>query len=156
MNPQNYFVYITTNADRHTVLYIGVTNNLELRLSQRSLRAGSFFAKQYNATKLIYYEAYPDPQSAIAREKQLKKWSRVKKEMLIARANSEWRDLLSEMYATKSRHPERQSRDPEVVTLKIAPRDPSTIARDDENSERLLQPALPIAFHPFTFRHFPR
>lgn len=65
---QNYFVYITTNPDRHTVLYIGVTGNLELRLNQHSLSIGSAFAKQYNATKLIYYEAYPNPQSAIARE----------------------------------------------------------------------------------------
>ncbi len=58
MKSQSYFVYITTNPDRHTVLYIGITNDLERRLSQHSLHAGSAFAKQYNATKLIYYEAF--------------------------------------------------------------------------------------------------
>ncbi len=59
MQSQNYFVYITTNPDRHTVLYIGVTRDLEHRLCQHSLNEGSSFVKQYNATKLIYYEAFP-------------------------------------------------------------------------------------------------
>jgi putative endonuclease len=101
MKPQNYFVYITTNPDRHTVLDIGVTNNVENRLSQHSLNRGSAFVKQYNATKLIYFEAYSDATTAIAREKQLKNWSRAKKDTLIARSNPEWRDLLVEMYSTK-------------------------------------------------------
>jgi putative endonuclease len=103
MKSQNYFVYITTNPDRNTVLYIGVTSNLELRLNQHSLHQGSQFAKQYNATKLIHYETYPDPESAIAREKQLKNWNRLKKEALIAQTNPEWRDLIDQMYAVKSK-----------------------------------------------------
>jgi putative endonuclease len=103
MNSQNYFVYILTNHARHTVLYIGVTNNLEERASQHSLGSGSVFAKQYNAHKLIYFETFPDPQSAIARERQLKKWSRTKKDALITRANPEWRDLFEEIYALKSK-----------------------------------------------------
>src|SRR5450432_2456521 len=97
MKSQNYFVYILTNADRHTVLYIGVTNDLERRGSEHSLGRGSTFAKQYNAHKLIYFEAYPDPTSAIAREKQLKNWSRKKKEALIAQANPGWLSLIDEM-----------------------------------------------------------
>jgi predicted GIY-YIG superfamily endonuclease len=103
MKAENYFVYILTNGDRHTVLYIGVTNNLEQRASDHSLGRGSVFVKRYNATKLIYYEAYPDPQSAIVREKQLKNWSRAKKEALISKANPQWRDLFDEMYALKSK-----------------------------------------------------
>ena len=82
-------------------MYIGVTNSLERRASEHSLGLGSAFARQYNAHKLIYFEAYPDPVSAIAREKQLKRWSRAKKEALIARTNPEWRDLFSEMYAVR-------------------------------------------------------
>jgi putative endonuclease len=101
MAHQNYFVYILTNSDRHTVLYIGVTNCLERRASEHSLGFGSAFAQQYNAHKLIYFEPYPDPKSAIAREKQLKRWRRAKKEALIARRNPEWRDLFSEMYALR-------------------------------------------------------
>ena len=81
------------------MLYIGVTNELERRANEHSLGRGSAFARQYNAHKVIYFEAYPDPQSAIAREKQLKNWSRQKKEALIAETNPEWRDLLEEMHA---------------------------------------------------------
>ena len=99
MTHQNYFVYILTNDDRHSVLYIGVSNELERRANEHSLGRGSAFARQYNTHKVIYFEAYPDPQSAIAREKQLKNWRRQKKEALIARTNPEWRDLLEEMYA---------------------------------------------------------
>ena len=101
MRHQNYFVYVLTNADRHTVLYIGITNSLERRASEHSLGLGSAFARQYNAHKLIYFEAYPDASSAIAREKQLKRWSRVKKEALIARTNPEWRDRFDDMYALR-------------------------------------------------------
>jgi putative endonuclease len=101
MNSQNYFVYIFTNDDRHTVLYIGVTNNLEQRASDHSLGRGSVFVRQYNAHKLVYFETFPDPESAIAREKQLKRWSRATKEALITKGNREWRDLFEEMYALK-------------------------------------------------------
>ena len=98
---QNYFVYMLTNGDRDTVLYIGITNSLERRLAEHGESNRFHFTRQYNADKLIYFEAYPDPRSAIEREKQLKKWSRVKKEELIAKRNPEWRDLLDEMLATK-------------------------------------------------------
>ena len=101
MTHQNYFVYILTNDDRHTVLYIGVTNELERRVNEHSLGRGSAFAKEYNAHKLIYFEAFPDPQSAIAREKHLKNWTRQKKEALIAKSNPEWRDLVDEMYSVR-------------------------------------------------------
>jgi len=101
MRHQNYFVYILTNANRHTVLYIGVTNSLERRASEHTLGLRSAFSRQYNAHKLIYFEAYPDPRTAIAREKQLKRWSRAKKEALIARRNPEWHDLFEQMYALR-------------------------------------------------------
>jgi putative endonuclease len=65
------------------VLYIGLTNELKRRANEHSLGWGSFFGKHYNAHKLIYFEAYSDPQSAIAREKQLKNRSGQKKEALM-------------------------------------------------------------------------
>ena len=101
MTYQNYFVYMLTNADRHTVLSIGITNNLERRAGQHSLGWGSAFARKYNAHKLVYFEVYVDPRTAIEREKQLKKWSRAKKDALIAKRNPEWCDLLDEMYAPR-------------------------------------------------------
>ena len=102
MRHLNYFVYVLTNADRHTVLYLGVTNDLERRGNEHSLGRGSRFAKQYNAHKLIYFEVYPDPRSAIAREKQLKNWSRQKKEGLIDTANPHWLDLGNEVHAVRA------------------------------------------------------
>ena len=103
MKSQNYFVSVLTNADRHTVPYVGVTNDLERRASDHSLGRGSAFGKQYNANKLVYFEAFPDPQSAIARETQLKNWSRAKKDALIAKWNPEWRDLFEDMYSLKGK-----------------------------------------------------
>lgn len=100
MTYQNYFVYIATNPGRQTVLYIGLTNDLERRGNEHSARRGGGFSKQYNAHKIVHFEAYPDRESAIAREKQLKGWSRAKKELLIAKQNPEWRDLILEMHST--------------------------------------------------------
>jgi len=88
----NYWLYLLTNA-RRTVLYIGVTNGLLKRVAQHTLAERSSFTKRYHANTLIYYENYSDPRDAIARETKLKKWSRAKKEWLIAQMNPEWRDL---------------------------------------------------------------
>ena len=100
MRHQNYFVYILTNQ-RHTVLYIGITNDLGRRLWEHGVSRRSHFARQYNTNKLIHFEAFSDPRSAIAREKQLKRWRRSKKEALIARSNPEGRDPIAEMWAVK-------------------------------------------------------
>ncbi len=97
MQAQNYFVYMLTNH-RHTVLYIGVTNDIDRRANDHSLLAGSAFCRKYHATKLIYFEPFSDPATAITREKRLKNWSRVKKEALIARTNPGWCDLTLEMH----------------------------------------------------------
>jgi len=100
MRHQDYFVYILTNQ-RHTVLYIGITNDLGRRLWEHGASRKTHFARQYNADKLIHFEAFSDPRSAIAREKQLKRWRRSKKETLIAKSNPEWRDLIAKMWAVK-------------------------------------------------------
>ena len=83
------------------MLYIGVTNDLGRRLWEHGVSYRSYFARQYNADKLIHFEAFTDPRSAIAREKQLKRWRRSKKEALIAKSNPGRRDLVSEMWAVK-------------------------------------------------------
>jgi putative endonuclease len=98
---KDLFVYIITN-ERRTTLYIGVTNVLQRRLWQHQNREGSHFARQYNLTVLIYYEVYPDPTSAIAREKQLKGWKREKKEALIATLNPNWDDLAPKLFGADS------------------------------------------------------
>ena len=89
----NYYVYILTNPS-HTVLYIGVTRDLVRRVYEHKHHTdpNSFTAK-YNATKLIYYEYATDVKAAIEWEKQLKNWSRKKKDILIDKMNPERKDL---------------------------------------------------------------
>jgi putative endonuclease len=91
-----YYVYIVTNK-HNTVLYIGVTGLLENRIHDHRERLIEGFTKHYQATKLVCYEDYPDPCSAIAREKQLKGWRREKKVALIEKSNPRWTDLFEEI-----------------------------------------------------------
>ena len=75
------------------MLYIGVTNNLPRRLYEHRNGLVDGFTKKYNVHKLVYYEYTNDVYSAISREKQLKKWTRAKKNALVVKENPEWRDL---------------------------------------------------------------
>lgn len=88
----NYFVYLLTNANR-TVLYIGVTNDLARRIEEHQSGERPGFTQRYRLNRLVYYELYPDARAAIEREKQLKGWTRAKKELLVAQANPKWMDL---------------------------------------------------------------
>ncbi len=89
----NYYVYIMANVN-HRVLYIGVTNNLPKRVYEhRNHLDKHSFTNQYNVEKLVYYESTPDVNTAIAREKQLKGWTRRKKDWLINQMNPNWVDL---------------------------------------------------------------
>jgi len=88
----NFWIYIVTNRN-HSVLYIGVTNRFSRRTWEHREGNRAGFAADYRCTKLIYYEWYRNIRDAIARESQLKKWSRVKKVALINRLNPSWRDL---------------------------------------------------------------
>jgi putative endonuclease len=74
-------------------LYIGITNDLRRRLDEHRLGKGSEFVKQHRVTRLVHVEAFDDPESAIRREKQLKKWNRDWKIRLIEEDNLEWDDL---------------------------------------------------------------
>ncbi len=87
-----YFVYLLTNWD-DSVLYIGVTSNLPRRLYEHRNGLADGFTKKYNVHKLVYFEQTNDVYSALSREKQLKKWSRKKKNDLIQSTNPTWRDL---------------------------------------------------------------
>jgi putative endonuclease len=90
------FVYIITNQS-NKVLYIGVTNDIHRRLEEHRLGVNDSFSKKYVLNKLVFCEKHDNPEEAIAREKQLKKWIRKKKEILISRVNPDWEDL-SEQY----------------------------------------------------------
>lgn len=87
-----YYVYILTNKS-HSVLYIGVTNNLERRLFEPKNHLISGFTDRYNVERLVYFEYTKDVRTAIEREKELKGWTRKRKEALIDSVNPQWKDL---------------------------------------------------------------
>ena len=91
-----YYVYILTNWN-NKVMYIGVTSDLYKRIYQHKNKLVDGFTKKYNVTKLVYYESTEDVTSAIAREKQLKGWTRKKKNKLVVMINPEWKDLGAEL-----------------------------------------------------------
>jgi len=86
-----------TNA-HNTVLYTGVTNDLQRRVLEHKSGKGSAFARKYNVTKLVYLECGDDVNTAIFREKQIKAGSRKKKIDLINSTNPEWKDLYEKYY----------------------------------------------------------
>ena len=88
---KRYYVYIATNAS-HT-LYVGVTNNLSLRAAEHQAQTYGGFTARYNIGQLVYFEETADVREAIAREKQIKRWSRRKKIALIESLNPAWEDL---------------------------------------------------------------
>ena len=87
-----YYVYIMTNWN-NKVLYTGITNDLERRIYEHKNKLIEGFTKKYNVNKLVYYECTTDVYSAITREKQIKGWTRQKKNELVQSVNPEWRDL---------------------------------------------------------------
>ena len=87
-----YYVYILASK-RYGTLYVGITNNLRRRIEEHRLGSGSEFVKQYRVTRLVHVEPFDDPELAIRREKQLKKWNRDWKIRLIEEENLEWQDL---------------------------------------------------------------
>lgn len=90
-------VYTMTNR-HHTVLYVGVTSDLPARVSEHRDRIYTkSFTSRYNLFKLVYYENYHLIDEAIAREKQIKKGSRRKKELLISNMNPRWKDLFEDI-----------------------------------------------------------
>jgi len=95
MEERQFFVYIITNK-HHTVLYTGVTNNLQRRLYEHQNGLTPGFASKYRCNKLVYWEVGGSAESAIAREKQIKAGSRKKKLDLIDGKNPHWLDLSEE------------------------------------------------------------
>ncbi len=91
-----YFVYMLTNWS-NKVLYTGITNDLECRIYEHQNKIVKGFTAKYNVTKLVYFEYTPDVISAIAREKQVKGWTRQKKNELVESINPEWKDLSGEI-----------------------------------------------------------
>jgi putative endonuclease len=89
---KNYYVYLLTNWN-NKVIYVGVTNDLNRRIYEHKNKLISGFTKKYNLNKLIYFEETCDINAAINREKEIKKWRREKKDILVNQINPNWQDL---------------------------------------------------------------
>jgi putative endonuclease len=91
MSDREYYVYILTN--RSWTLYTGVTNDLTRRVWEHKNKWTKGFTSRYHIGKLVYFEMFSDIVDAIAREKQIKGWTRAKKWALVQAANPAWKDL---------------------------------------------------------------
>ena len=91
-----YYVYIATNW-KNTVLYTGVTNDLDRRMFEHKNKSTKGFTSKYNVNKLVYYDTFQNVSEAIEAEKKIKGGSRKKKIVLIENINPQWKDLISEV-----------------------------------------------------------
>lgn len=91
-----YCVYILGSYSG--TLYIGISGNLHRRIFQHKFHHFEGFTDRYDVVRLLYWESYDDVHKALAREKQLKGWSRAKKIGLIVRRNPHWLDLAKGWY----------------------------------------------------------
>ncbi|MBI2092855.1 MAG: GIY-YIG nuclease family protein [Deltaproteobacteria bacterium] len=93
---KQFYVYIMANH-RNTVIYTGVTGDLMKRVYEHKEKLVKGFTARYNVNKLVHFEIFSDPPSAISREKQIKAGSRQDKIKLIEKINSGWKDLYHEL-----------------------------------------------------------
>jgi putative endonuclease len=89
--PLPYYVYMLTSR-RQGTLYLGVTNDLVRRVHEHKSKATPGFTSRYGVDRLVWFESYEDPVSAITREKDIKKWRRDWKIRLIEEGNPDWLD----------------------------------------------------------------
>ena len=93
---KRFHVYIPASRKGGT-LYVGVTSDLARRLEQHRAASRRAFTGRCNVHRLVHVETYDDPETAIRREKRLKKWPRAWKVALFEAANPEWRDLAGDL-----------------------------------------------------------
>ncbi len=89
-------VYIISNQS-HSTIYVGVTSDIAQRMVQHRNHQFGGFSARYNLTQLLHFEEFGSMAEAIAREKQIKSWSRKRKDELISSNNPSWKDLLEEL-----------------------------------------------------------
>ena len=89
---RKYYVYLLVNWN-NKVIYVGMTSDLQKRIYEHKHKLVKGFTEKYNVNKLVYYEETTDVHTALAREKEIKKWRREKKDNLVKTMNPRWRDL---------------------------------------------------------------
>jgi len=89
---KHYYVYLLANWNNN-VLYVGVTNDLERRIFEHKNNLMKGFTEKYNVHNLVYFKETGDVNAALAREKEIKKWRREKKDALVSSMNPQWIEL---------------------------------------------------------------
>jgi len=97
MREYKFFVYIMASKSR--VLYTGITNDLAVRVFQHKTERFDGFTKQYRVHRLVYFESFQYVRSAIAREKEIKHWTRQRRVKLIESMNATWEDLAGSWFS---------------------------------------------------------
>ncbi len=92
-----YYVYILA-SQRNGTLYVGITNDLQERVYQHKTEVAKGFTQKYGVSLLVYFEEFQQAQQAISREKNIKKWKRAWKLILIEEENHNWNDLAKDWY----------------------------------------------------------
>jgi putative endonuclease len=95
---RTYYVYIM--ASRSRVLYTGVTNDLARRVDEHKRGVNPGFTSRYRITRLVYFEEFADICDAIAREKQIKSWTRIRRIGLVEQRNPFWQDLTHPQFSS--------------------------------------------------------
>ena len=93
---KEYFIYIMTNYSEST-FYTGMTNDIVRRVYEHKNEINDCYTSKYKISKLLYYEIFNNPNDAIEREKQIKKWGKRKKIKLINSINPDWEDLYEKL-----------------------------------------------------------
>jgi len=96
MSGKQYFVYVMAKA-KNSTFYVGMTSNLQKRVWEHKEELADGFTKRYGIKTLVYFEIFDDPESAIRREKRLKRWPRAWKIKVIEEKNPEWKDLYEDI-----------------------------------------------------------
>ena len=96
-----FFVYILSSLSG--TLYVGLTDDVPLRMMQHKNGTYDGFTKEYEVNRLMYYEGFTDSNAAAAREKQIKKFSRAKKIALFTKSNPHWVDLSADLYSLRKK-----------------------------------------------------
>ena len=93
---KQFYVYIMANK-KNSVLYTGITSDLEKRIYEHRQKLSPGFTSKYNINKLVYYEVFEDSYNAFSREKQIKGGSRNKKISMVESMNKNWKDLFDDL-----------------------------------------------------------
>jgi putative endonuclease len=104
-----HYVYIATN--RSKTLYTGLAASLERRMWEHKTKFYDGFTSRYKIDRLVYFETFTNRMTAVAREKQIKSWSRLKKLALIVSMNPEWKDLSAEWFVKHRYTPDNPKQD---------------------------------------------